>query len=311
MDMRGADLALLVSLDVLIDEANVTRAAARLHISQPALSAQLARLRALFGDALLVPSDSGRGMTPTARAVQMQPPLRAALAQLNGVLREPEQFVPATAVRTFHVAANDNVIVMLGLGLVGTLQASANRALKLAFRDTRHDTLLAQMERGELDLVLGAATSMPAALKTRPLLNDRFQVAQRKGHPRGRSAPDLDAYCAASHVLVSSNGGLRGVVDEELARRGRQRDVVLSVPQCNLVPAVLSRTDYLCTLPSRFLQRYADTLDSFPLPFDSPAFNIVMAWHPRSDNDPGHRWLRQQWLDEAGPVPDSAAGDAA
>ncbi|WP_341829652.1 LysR family transcriptional regulator [Burkholderia gladioli] len=116
--LRGADLALLGSLDVLLAEANVTRAAARLHLSQPALSAQLARLRELTGDPLLVPARNGRGMTPTARALAIREPLRAALQSLQAALAHGAGFDPAQDARTFQILASDNGFVMAGVDLV-------------------------------------------------------------------------------------------------------------------------------------------------------------------------------------------------
>lgn len=299
MDMRGADLPLLLSLDVLIEEANVTRAAARLHISQPAMSAQLSRLRELFGDALLVPAESGRGMAPTARALQLREPLRAALRQLDAVVRMPDDFVPATAQRTFHVVANDNVTVMLCLNLMRTFEGIGNPGLRLALHNLPRDTVVPRMERGELDLMVGSARFMPEPLRARPLLRDDFMVARRKGHPRGAAAPSLDEYCAAGHVIISPQGGFRSFVDDHLERLGRRRRVALSLPHYNLAPPALAVTDYLCTLPSRFLRRYADTLDAFALPFELPPFAAAIGWHPRSDNDAGHRWLRELLIADA------------
>src|SRR5580658_4288447 len=107
IDLKGADLNLLVSLDALIDEANVTRAAARLNVTQPALSAQLARLRDLFRDPLLVPSRTGRGMIPTARALELRGPLHVALKDLETVIKRPPAFASLTAERSFAIAASD------------------------------------------------------------------------------------------------------------------------------------------------------------------------------------------------------------
>src|SRR5476649_2818013 len=283
IDMRGADLALLVSLDVLLEEANVTRAAVRLNISQPALSAQLVRLRDLLGDPLLLPSETGRGMVATERALQLRAPLREALLALEKTVREPAVFDPASAQRSFTVAANDNATAILGLGLARTFEAQRNTGLRLAFRNADPEQVVGQMERGEIDV----------------LIADVFMMAQRKVHPRGTVPPDLASYCALQHVIVSNSGGFHGFIEEHLAALGMQRQVVLSVSSYNLVPLMLASTDYVCALPLCLLNRFSDTLDIFPLPLAKLGFTLSMAWHPRNDNDAGHRWLRERLMDEA------------
>lgn len=300
IDMRGADLALLVSLDVLLEEANVTKAALRLNISQPALSAQLARLRDLLGDPLLLPSESGRGMVPTERAQQLRTPLHEALLGLEKTVREPPVFDPASAQRTFTVAANDNATAILGLGLAHTFEIQHNPGLRLAFRNGDPEQVASQMERGEIDVLIAGSRFLPPALKSRELINDVFMMAQRKGHPRGASPPDLATYCALQHVIVSNSGGFHGFVEEHLAALGMQRNVSLSVPTYNLVPLMLASTDYVCALPLCLLARFTDMLDILPLPLAKLDFTLSMAWHPRSDNDAGHRWLREQLMLEAG-----------
>jgi len=294
MDMRPADLALLVSLNALLEENNVTRAAARLHISQPALSAQLARLRELFGDPLLVPSESGRGMVPTARALALREGLRESLRGLEAAVRYPDAFDPARAERTFMVAANDNVVTMFGIELVRRIAASGGKGLRAGFCEPNLDGIVGRMERGELDLLLAAAQNIPPALKAVSLSNERYVMAQRCGHPRGKRAPTLKQFCALEHVLVSGRGDFHSFLDRKLKEMGQQRRVAVAVPHYSLVPAILAETDYVCTLPVRFLQRFSGQLDIFRLPFELPAFPIAMAWHPRSEHDAAHRWLREQ-----------------
>jgi DNA-binding transcriptional LysR family regulator len=273
---------------------SVTRAAARLHISQPALSAQLARLRDLFGDQLLVPSESGRGMVPTARALALRDGLRQSLRQLHAAVRDPESFDPASAERTFMVAANDNVVTMFGIELVRRIAASGGRGLRAGFCEPNLDGIVGRMERGELDLLLGAAQTIPPQLKAIALSSERYVMAQRRGHPRGTRAPTLKQFSALGHVLVSTKGDFHSFLDQRLGELGQKRRVAVVVPHYNLVPAILANTDYVCTLPVRFLQKFAGQLDIFSLPFDLPEFAIAMAWHSRSEHDAGHRWLREQ-----------------
>jgi len=294
MDINPGDLPLLVSLNALIEECNVTRAAGRLHLSQPAMSAQLARLRTLFDDALLVPSESGRGMVPTPRALALADPLREALRQIKEVVETPAAFDPLRAERMFHVAANDNAIIMVGLEMVKRMDQSGGPGLRLAFHEPTTDQIVGQMERGEIDLLLATTRAIPGALKAVPLCTERYVMAQRKAHPRGRAELTLDGYCAQSHVLVSGKGDFSSFIDTQLAQSGHRRRVAVSIPHYSLVPGLLACTDLVCTLPIRFLNRFADQLDLFPLPFDLPTFAISMAWHARSGKDPALIWLRSQ-----------------
>ncbi|WLE60169.1 LysR family transcriptional regulator [Burkholderia plantarii] len=299
--LRGADLALLASLDVLLDEANVTRAAERLHLSQPALSAQLARLRELTGDALLVPARHGRGMTPTARALAIRDPLRAALQGVQAALAHGAGFDPAHNARTFRILASDNGFVMAGVDLVRRV---ADRApnLRLAFHTVPADTFGSWLDKGAADLLIAADFAIPASLRSRALFHERYVMAQRKGHPRGLAPPDLDAYCALRHVLVSGDGGgFHGFMDDVLARTGHRRRVAVSVQHYHLAPLVLEATDYVCALPERFLRRFADRLDLLPLPIEVGGFVLGAAWHPRDEANAAHRWLREQLFAAAEP----------
>ncbi|MDR3468296.1 MAG: LysR family transcriptional regulator [Xanthobacteraceae bacterium] len=297
-DLGGIDLNLLISLDALIEEANVTRAAARLNISQPALSAQLTRLRHIFGDPLLVPSETGRGMIATTRALQLREPLHAALRNLEALVKRSAAFEPATATRTFTIAANDNAIVMLGLDLIDRMQRAAGPGIRVAFRGPAPEQALALLERGEVDLLIGTDRSVPPGIKASRLFADRYLMAQRRGHPRGDGPLSLADYCALSHVLVSSGGqSFHGFIDDQLKALGAQRKIAVSVHQYNLAPMVVAGTDHVCTLPERFLSRFAGSLDRFELPFETQTFSLLAAWHPRSHADPAHIWLRDQLFD--------------
>lgn len=293
IDLRGIDLNLLVSLDVLLEECNVTKAAARLHLTQPAVSTQLARLRKVFDDPLLIPADSGRGMTPSARALGLIAPLHAALSDLQTVVRQRPVFDPWQDSRRFVIAANDNATAVLGLRLMEQLPRLAGDGVRVAFVSADQRQVAQQLERSEIDLLLGSERMVPAAMKARKIYDEHFVMAQRKGHPRGAAALDLDQYCALKHVLVSTSGGsFHGFMDEHLELLGRQREVMLSVQNFTLVPDLLCSSDYVATLPSRFLQRHRERLDGFALPFPARGFSLFACWHPRNHNDLALLWLR-------------------
>ncbi|MFY0579711.1 LysR substrate-binding domain-containing protein [Cystobacter fuscus] len=152
------------------------------------------------------------------------------------------------------------------------------------------------MERGEIDLYIGIPTRIPDALKSRRLLTDEFRFAQRKAHPRGQKAPTLEDYCQLSHVMVSQGGSFHSAIDDVLARYGKARRVVITVPNYNQVALVLADTDCVATLPSMLLQRYASSLDLLPLPFSMPPIELAMGWHARAQHDPSHQWLRERFV---------------
>jgi len=302
IDMKGVDLNLLITLDVLLEVRNVTHAAERLGLSQPTTSAQLARLRQMLDDPLLMPADNGRGMVVTARALELAPALRAALKDLEAAVAKQPAFDPMKDERSFHVAASDNAIVTLGLQLVEHVSRAAGPGVRIAFHAPQAAGVAGQLESGRVDLLIGSERMVPPSMRARELVSEHFELAQRKGHPRGTAALDVESYCRLRHILVSTSGGsFRGFMDEHLERMGRRRNVVLSVPQFTLVPSILHATDYVCTLPSRLIQRYADSLDRFVLPFPAQGFGLFMAWHPRNHKDPGSVWLRDLLLSVIGP----------
>lgn len=297
-DLARIDLNLLVSLDALLRERNVSRAAERLRLSQPALSAQLAKLRRVLGDPLLVPSDGGRGMTPTPRALDLAVPLRDALQHLSDLVLSTAPFDPLVAQRTFRIAASDNAVITIGLPLLERCRLRAGPGVRIAFSPPDAARIAAQMERGEIDLLIGSERMVPPNMKARPLVTEHFVMTQRKRHPRGKAPPSLDEYCALPHLLVSTSGGsFHGYMDEQLEKLGRHRHVALSIQQFTLAPAILQATDLVCTLPSRLAQRYGRVIDALELPFRAEGFTLSLAWHPRSHRDSASTWLRGMLVD--------------
>ncbi|MDQ0391522.1 LysR family transcriptional regulator [Labrys monachus] len=299
--MRSADLGLMLSLDVLLEEANVTRAASRLAISQPALSAQLARLRELFGDPLLVPASTGRGMVATPRALAMKGALHTALANLQALTDGPPAFDPQESKRSFRIVADDNAAIMVGAGLVARARDLGALDIRIACLHPNGRPICERLESGEADLALGSGLDAGEGLIRRSLFEDRFVTAQRKGHPRGDHPLDLDGYCRCDHLIVSAEGGFTGTVDRLLYEAGRHRRVTVSVQNYALVPEMLVRSDLLCTLPSRFLDLYADRLDLFETPIAQPRFVLAAFWHARVHEDPANVWLRERLFEVVGP----------
>lgn len=293
MHLSGIDLNLLVSLEVLLEECNVTRSAQRLNISQPALSAQLSRLRLVFNDPLLLPAEKGRGMTPTAMGLGLKAPLALALMGLKEVVRFQPSFDPRKDIRHFKLAASDSAMAVFGGPLFDSLRCYAPHQLRFSFSRVHKGAIAAQAEQGDIDLLIDDARLIPDNMKTRTLLPCGFVMAQRQGHPRGQGPLDLEGYCALEHLLVSSDTlNPRGYADEYLSTLGRQRNVVATLPQLSLVPGMLCHSDLVCTLPTSLLMKGAEGLELYELPFSVPEFALKMAWHPRNHYEPGVMWLR-------------------
>ncbi len=192
-------------------------------------------------------------------------------------------------------------MVVIGLPLMRRIAVFANPHLQVAFVRPDANLVADQLEQGAVDLVIGSERMVPSIAKARKLFDEHFLMVQRRDHPRGRGPLDLDAYCSLRHVLVSTGGGsFHGLMDEHQQRLGRRRDVVASVEQFLLVPALLESSDHVCTLPSRVAALFASTLDSFELPFDEASFALYEGWRPSRHIDPGLMWLRTQIAEAQG-----------
>ncbi|MGC1305116.1 MAG: LysR family transcriptional regulator [Caulobacteraceae bacterium] len=293
MDIESIDLDLLRALDALTAEPNVTSAAARLGISQPAMSARLARLRRVFDDPLLVPTVKGLGLVLTPRAEELKAPLRHALAALANAISRPPSFDPQTSQRTFSIAASDNAAERFCIPLIASLSRAGMEGLSFAIHHPHLARITEEMESGAVDLLIANVRDVDERLIARPFTAETLVMAQRKHHPRGPIPLTLDAYCALGHVTVAATEDASSSVEEQLEAAGRRRQTVASLQSCLLVPSLLAKTDLVSTLPERFLRGFADTLDLFSLPFPLPASGFSAIWHMRCQHDPAHIWLRQ------------------
>lgn len=287
--LRKLDLNLLVTLDALLSEHNVTRAAERLHLSQPSVSVHLARLRDIFADPLLLPGP--RGMRPTARADALRAPLRQALETLALAVSPDTAFDPATASNTWRIAASDYSESTIVLPALKGLRMAAP-GTRLAVLDQVPSRLARQMEQGEIDLAFHVSEEAPAGLHRRLLFKERYVLAGRAGHPRLKKKPTPAQFCKFEHVIMSPDGGgFHGITDTVLAAAGLARNVVLSVPHFLFLKSVLESTDLVAMIPSR-LVRDSKTLQVVEPPVDVAGFEMAMLWHERVHRDPGQVWLR-------------------
>lgn len=288
------ETALLLTLDALLKDRNVTHAATRLGITQPTLSGRLTRLRQLLGDPLLIPAASGRGMVATPHAESLKPELTRLIDRLRAFSSVAQVFDPAISERTFRIAATDNPAAILAPDLIPAIKAAAP-SVRLAFVLPDKARIAADLEAGNADLFIGAAEDVAGGLIGRTLFDEAFVTAQRKGHPRGQGPIGLDEFCALDHLLISTSGGsFSGMIDDALGRLGRARKVSVSIQSYALAPLVLQASDCVCTLPRRFLARFTTSLDLFEPPLPLARFQINAFWHSCMGSDPAHAWLREQ-----------------
>ena len=291
------DLNLLRVFDALLREQHVSRAANALHLSQPATSAALARLREALNDPLLV--RTARGMQPTERAVALAPQIRQILETVATVLSPPKPFNPALAQITFTVAATDYFIELVNQQLPALLRAKSPN-MRFSWRPLVGPNLLEKTERGEYDAVVTSAVRAPEALRSRILVRETFVGIAAKSNKKVKAncAMGLDTFCKLPQVLVSLTGAepFQSAMDDALAKRGLVRNVAFSVPQFRFSVDIVESTDVIAVFPARLAALYAHRVKSFALPICPAPFDIVMAWHERTHRSEPHKWLRQQLL---------------
>lgn len=288
MHLRHLDLNLLKAFDALMDERSVTRAAARLSLTQPAVSGILNRLRDSFGDPLFVRTP--RGITPTPRALALTGPVKRVLADIEQLLT-PTDFDPASAAFTVSVAATDYALRAVVAPFIAALRPRAP-GIRVAVRPMDEADMQARMERGELDLALLTPESAPPDLHSRRLFDESYVCVLRAGHLQGASPLDLDSFCALDHAIVSlQGGGFSGATDAALAQLGRTRRVMVSVPSFVMLLDLIRSTDLAALVPRRLLTDLQG-LQALEAPLPIPGFTKLLTWHPRTHDDPGHRWVR-------------------
>jgi DNA-binding transcriptional LysR family regulator len=291
MDGRRLDLNLLVTLEALLVEQNVTKAAARLHLSQPAVSAQLSRLRDVFDDPLLIPAQ--RGMTPTAKAVELLDPLRQALDQVRATVAMHRNFDPAKAQLTVAIACTDYLQAAVIKPLVVDLRTRAP-GVRVALRHLDTPQLEAQMARGDVDLALMTPQAAPPGLRTRHLFDERYVLIGRRNHPQLRDGLTVEEFAGLEHVIVSLRGGAFSTpVDNALTALGHRRNVVLSAASFLVVPEIVAQSDFVALVPERLVHDRADTLQWIDCPFPVEGFAVGLVWHERSHGHSGQRWIRE------------------
>lgn len=290
MNISDIDLNLIFFLDALLREKSVTRAAERVGITQPAMSNALKRLRRVLDDPLLV--RTARGMEPTQRALALQRPVQAALAQIETALAPQPAFDPQATHRLFTVMITDYAASVLLPAVTARLSAAAPYAT-LNVLGSGAESLKA-VERGDVDFVIDRFDALPESFRSRLLWSDRFVCVLRRDHPALSGGLSLEDYLDLDHILITRTGIGLGQSDEELAKRDLYRRITVFTRHYQLPARLAAESDLCATLPSRIARVQARYLPVAVLepPIELPPIEIRMVWGPVTHYDRAHRWLR-------------------
>ncbi|MEQ1792930.1 MAG: LysR family transcriptional regulator [Nitrospira sp.] len=287
--MSAPDLNLLVTLDMLLVEGSVARAARRLRLSPSAMSRALARLRETTGDPLLV--RAGRGLVPTPRALELRERVGQLVQDGQAVLRPAEKLDLKQLVRTFTLRTSEGFVENFGPDLIGRVGEEAP-GVRLRFVQ-KADKDSAPLREGAVDLETGVVEKTTAQeLRVQALFRDRLIGVVRAGHPLSKGKMSPSRYAAGRHICISRQGLEKGPIDEALQKLGLDREMVTIVGGFATALALARASDLIATVPERHTGILRAGMHSFPLPVATPEFTVSLLWHPRLDADLAHRWLR-------------------
>lgn len=291
MTLVQLDLNLLAALDALLEEGSVAGAAARLHVTAPAMSRSLGRIRRTTGDQILV--RTGRTMTPTPYALAVREQVHELLQQVQGVLAPSRELDLATLERTFTLRWHDSLVALSGPVLLAAVRERAPGVRLRFVAEASVDT--PELRRGEVDLEANANHPGARDVRAEQVGASPLVVVVRQGHPLTRgSTVTAEQYAAAEHVTVSRRGNVGNALDEVLARLGLTRRVVATVPTQAAALEFVRGSNLLISVPEATARAAAADLGLavLPLPLDLPLAPVYLSWHQRYDTDPAHRWLR-------------------
>ena len=289
-ELRKADINLMVVFEALMQERNLTRAAEKLFIAQPTVSAALARLRAMFNDPLLL--RVGNRMEPSARAEEVIKYLTPALDAMSIALSLSHDFDPATSNMTFRIGLSDDVESGLLPPLLRALRVQAPNVV-VVVQHVDYWRIPDLLAAGDVTVGISQTKGLPANAKRKVLRSMQGRVVRAD---KSATPLTLDEFCTRPHVQVSPTANTQGVVDDWLKEIGRERKVVLSVPQFSSLPAILAGTDLLACCPdyaAHGMERWGN-LQAETLPFKAAALELAMVWLSTTDSDPAERWLRSR-----------------
>ena len=291
MHINRLDLNLLVVLDAIFTEDGITAAAAKLNLTQPAVSHALGRLRDVLGDPLF--ERQGRRLIPTPFARGLIEPVRQSLRGIEIALAEAERFDPATTRRRFTLGIRDVLEARILPALMHRISEVAPLVDLAAIHVDRRE-VEGELAAGRVDAALDIWLSLPEHIRQRRLMADRFVVVARSGHPKVRGHIDLETYLSLQHVLVSARTTGPGLEDIELARLGHSRHVRLRCQHYFAGCRVVSQTDMILTMTEHYARitnrPFANQM--LPFPIEGPGLDAYLYWHANVENDPANRWLR-------------------
>jgi len=287
--MSRPDLNLLFTLDVLLAEGSVARAARRLRLSPSAMSRALARLRETTGDPLLV--RAGRGLVPTPRALELRERVTQLVQDGEAVLRPAEKLNLKQLVRTFTLRSSEGFVENFGPALIARIGEEAP-GVRICFVQ-KADKDSQPLRDGLVDLETGVVASTTAPeLRVQALFRDRFIGVVRPGHPLSQDEITPSRYASGRHIYVSRQGKDKGPIDAALSAFGLERKIVTIVGGFSTALALARAADLIASVPERHTGNLRTGMHSFPLPFPMPEITVSLLWHPRQEADPAHRWLR-------------------
>ncbi|WP_263264479.1 LysR family transcriptional regulator [Pseudomonas sp. RIT-PI-S] len=292
--MRIPDMNLLVALEALLVEGSVVGAARRMNLSPAAMSRTLTRIRGAVGDPILV--RAGRGLVPTPKALALRDQVRGILEQAAHVFNCPDSVDLMSLERSFNLRANDVFIAAFGAQLLDALRQEAPRTVLRFVPEGAGDDEDEALRDGRLDLYISASRDLGPEIKIQSLFATTFVGLARADHPLFDDEITPRRFAAYEQISVSRRGRAQGPIDRALADMGLQRRVALITPSFHSAMFSLPSSDLLLPLPEHLLVSVAGLalpLRSFRIPMALAPVNIMQAWHPRFDNDPAHRWLRQ------------------
>jgi DNA-binding transcriptional LysR family regulator len=301
--VQSPDLNLLIALDALLQEGNVSRAATRVGLSTPAMSHALARLRAQLGDPLLV--RAGQRMVPTPRATDLKDRVHALAQEVRAVLAPAAPADLRSVQRAFRVRTTDQFLTILNPALDRRLREAPGIAIHV-MPVQREDAAL--LREGTIDLAIGVYdyspySELPSDLRIQKLFEDHYVSVVRRDHPTVGRTLTLEQYAELEHVQVSVRGPPGGYVDELLAAQGHKRRIVRAVPYFITALELVAQTDYILTLAVRYARRMAPRFDvklvQPPRSLGLEPYQVSQIWHPRNDRDAAHRFLRDAVADAA------------
>ncbi len=295
-ELRNFDLNLLVALKLLLEEGNVSRAAAKMFVSPSAMSHILQRLRQQLNDPVLV--KTSKGMKPTERATSLLAPISNILGEIENIIKDQTKFIPATSERRFVIATNDYVDFLVLPSFMESMQKLAPN-IQIHIKPSRSTVQYSVIDKHQVDIVIGFKEILApqSYFCQKTIFSDKLMCLVRKDHPTitGNSV-SIEQYMSSSHLVMSGHETGSGLIDSYIQELGLKRKVSLIMPNFLSVPRILTKSDLVfsaaLTLAEHFVQ-FAP-LKMMPFPINCPNLDLIMVWHPQQEKEPAHEWLRQQ-----------------